>query len=91
MAWNIPFSLQTYQWDASKARLPMTPNPDFVAQVKEVAAPDDMLLVMCRSGGRSALAVNRLAEAGFRNVYTSSMAWKGMRSRIPKASFMARG
>jgi rhodanese-related sulfurtransferase len=69
MAWNIPLMLQTYEWDASKRKLPMKPNPDFVSQVKEVAAPTDTILVMCRSGGRSALAVNQLAEAGFQNVY----------------------
>jgi hypothetical protein len=61
--------LQTYEWDANKKKLPMIPNPDFVSQVKEFAKPSDTLLVMCRSGGRSALAVNRLAEAEFRNVY----------------------
>jgi rhodanese-related sulfurtransferase len=69
MAWNIPSMLQTYEWDANKKKLPMKSNPDFVAQVKEVAKPSDTLLVMCRSGGRSAMAVNRLAEAEFRNVY----------------------
>jgi rhodanese-related sulfurtransferase len=69
MAWNIPSMLQTYEWDANKKKLPMKPNPDFVSQVKGIAKPSDTLLVMCRSGGRSALAVNRLAEAEFRNVY----------------------
>ena len=69
MAWNIPVMLQTYQWDAGKRKLPMKPNPDFVSQVKDVAQPTDTILVMCRSGGRSALAANQLAEAGFRNVY----------------------
>ena len=34
-----------------------------------MAGPDDTLMVMCRSGGRSAIAVNLLAQAGFRNVY----------------------
>jgi rhodanese-related sulfurtransferase len=34
-----------------------------------VAKPDDMLLVICRSGGRSAMAINALAKAGFKNVY----------------------
>ena len=43
----------------------MTYHPDFVARVRSVAGPDDTLLVMCRSGGRSALAVNLLAQAGF--------------------------
>ena len=47
----------------------MKPNPDFVSQVKEVAEPTDTILVTCRSGDRGALAVNQLAEAGFRNVY----------------------
>ncbi len=69
MAWNIPSFLQTYQWDAGKRKLPMKPNPGFVSQVKESVKTTDILLVMCRSGGRSALAVNQLAEAGFRNVY----------------------
>jgi len=70
MAYHVPFAYQTYQWDAGKHRLPMKPNPDFVSQVKEIARPSDTLLVICRSGGRSAQAVNRLAEAGFKKVYS---------------------
>jgi rhodanese-related sulfurtransferase len=69
MAWNIPVYLQTYQWDADKKSFPVRPNPAFISQVKEVAKPNDTILVMCRSGGRSAKAVNLLAEAGFQNVY----------------------
>ena len=42
---------------------------DFVARVQTVAKPDDTLMVMCRSGGRSAIAANFLAKAGFKNVY----------------------
>ena len=34
-----------------------------------MAKPDDTLMVMCRSGGRSAIAANFLAKAGFKNVY----------------------
>ena len=69
MAWNVPAMLQTYQWDASGRKLPMKPNPDFEAQAKKLFKPSDTLLVMCRSGGRSAKAVDRLAEAGFKQVY----------------------
>jgi rhodanese-related sulfurtransferase len=69
MAWNIPVFFQMYQWDAEKERFPMKPNPDFLSQVKELASPTDTILVMCRSGGRSAMAVNLLAKAGFQNVY----------------------
>jgi rhodanese-related sulfurtransferase len=69
MAWNIPFAVQTWEWDSAKKHFIMKPNPDFVAQVKEVFSPDETLLVTCRSGGRSAMAVNLLAAAGFKNVY----------------------
>jgi len=69
MAWKIPVAIQVYEWDPEKSRYPMKPLPDFVSRVKEVAAPDDMLMLMCRSGGRSAIAVNMLAQAGFTHVY----------------------
>ena len=49
--------------------VPMKPLLDFVARVQTVAKPDDTLMVMCRSGGRSAIAANFLAKAGFKNVY----------------------
>ena len=69
MAWNVPFKLQTYQWDDSGRKLPMKSNPDFLARVNELFKPTDHLYVMCRSGGRSAMAVNELAKAGFTQVY----------------------
>jgi hypothetical protein len=37
--------------------------------VKERFAPDDALLVSCRSGGRVAMAINTLAAAKFANAY----------------------
>jgi rhodanese-related sulfurtransferase len=69
MAWKIPVVAQSYEWDAAKNQFPMTPLPDFVARVQQVAQPDDILMVMCRSGGRGALAINLLAKAGFKNAY----------------------
>jgi rhodanese-related sulfurtransferase len=69
MAWKIPLAAQTYEWDAEKKQFPMKPLPDFVSRVSEVAKPDDTIMVMCRSGNRSAMAVNLLAKAGFKNVY----------------------
>jgi rhodanese-related sulfurtransferase len=69
MAWKIPIAAQTYAWDAEKGQFPMKLLPDFVARVSEVAKPTDTILVTCRSGGRSAIAVNMLAKAGFTNVY----------------------
>ena len=43
--------------------------PDFVARATSVFAPDCTLMAMCRSGGRSAMAINLLARAGFTNAY----------------------
>lgn len=69
MAWKIPVAIQVYEWDAEKGHFPMKPLPCFVSRVSGVAKPDDTLMVMCRSGGRSAIAVNMLAKAGFKNVH----------------------
>jgi rhodanese-related sulfurtransferase len=69
MAWKIPVVAVTYEWDADKKQFPMRPLPDFVTRVQTVAKPDDTLMVMCRSGGRGAMAVNLLAKAGYKNVY----------------------
>ena len=69
MAWKIPVAVQIYEWDAEKKQYPMKPLLDFVSRVSEVAKPDDTLMVMCRSGGRSAIAANFLAKAGFKSVY----------------------
>ena len=69
MAWKIPVVAVTYEWDADKKQFPMRPLPDFVTRVQKVATPDDTLMVMCRSGGRGAMAVNLLAKAGYKNVY----------------------
>ena len=69
MAWKIPVGVQTYEWDAGKGQFPMKLLPHFVSRVSEVAKPDDTILVTCRSGGRSAIAANLLAKAGFKRVY----------------------
>jgi rhodanese-related sulfurtransferase len=87
MAWNIPFSLQTYQWDAKKGRFAYEPNPDFVKRVKEWAQPGDTLMVMCRSGGRSARAVDLLAQAGFTNVYTITDGVEGDKVEDPASAY----
>ena len=69
MAWKIPVAIQSYEWDATKGQFPMKLLPDFVARVKKVAQPGDTLMVTCRSGGRSAIACNLLAQAGFTHAY----------------------
>ena len=77
MAWNIPLVFQTYNWDAVKGHFSEKPNPDFLDLVKDLFKPEDILLITCRSGGRSAAAVNILAENGYINVYTITDGMEG--------------
>ncbi len=70
MAWNIPYGFITYQRVDGTFEHGASLNPDFVAEFKELADPTDILLLTCRSGDRSARAVELLAEAGFTNAYT---------------------
>jgi rhodanese-related sulfurtransferase len=87
MAWKIPVAVQSYEWDAAKGQFPMKLLPDFVARVSQVARHDDTLLVMCRSGGRSAIAVNLLAQAGFRDVYQIPDGFEGDVVKEPGSVF----
>ena len=70
MAANIPFQLWTGIFDPQKKVYALAPNPHFVDAIKRTYKPGDALLLVCRSGHRSAAAVNVLAEAGFTNVYS---------------------
>jgi len=69
MARNIPLLFVKYQWNADKNEPVVEPNPDFISSAKSLFGSTDTLLVTCRSGGRSAIAVNMLAKAGFVNAY----------------------
>ena len=69
MAYNIPSKLWTGKWNEEKKEFSLEENPDFETTAKKVFKTDDPILVMCRSGHRSAESVNRLAKAGFTNVY----------------------
>jgi rhodanese-related sulfurtransferase len=87
-AWNIPVALQTYEWDAARKQFPMKPNLNFVTQVTRVASPTQTILAMCRSGGRSAMAVNQLAKAGYREVYNIIDGMEGDMVDDPSSAFV---
>ncbi len=90
IAWKIPLVAVTYQWDADKKQFPVRPLPDFLARVQRVATPDDTLMVMCRSGGRGAMAVNLLAQAGFKKVYNIVDGMEGDAVEDPNSLFNGR-
>jgi rhodanese-related sulfurtransferase len=77
MAVNVPLVFQTYRWDPAKGYFDFELNPEFVALVRQVAEPEDEIHVMCRSGGRSAMAANLLAQEGFSNVWNMVDGFEG--------------
>ena len=85
MAVNIPLAFPTYKWDVNKGNYSIAVNTDFIARAKERFKPDDTILVMCRSGGRSAMAVNTLAKAGFTNVHNIIDGFEGDKVEDPES------
>ena len=69
MAVNVPLAFPSYKWDVNKGNYSVMVNKDFIVHVQSHFKPEDTILVMCRSGGRSAMGVNALAKAGFTKVH----------------------
>ena len=57
----------------------MVDNPDFVRVAQAALSPREPLLVGCRSGARSAAAVQLLHTAGFTNLYDMTAGFAGSR------------
>lgn len=55
----------------------MVDNPHFVRLMQQRFKPDDAIVLLCRSGNRSAAAARRLAAAGFMNVYNMVDGFEG--------------
>ena len=77
MAYNVPIALQSYSWNATTNEYDMKMQSDFVTQVQSIAEPTDTILVTCRSGSRSAMAVNQLAAAGYLYVFNITDGFEG--------------
>lgn len=70
MAVNIPLLFSTGKLIPGENKISLKKNENFIKEVKEQFKTDDMIVVFCRSGVRAAKAVNALAEAGYKNVYS---------------------
>ena len=81
VAANIPWKVWSSQWNEKKGEFKLTKNDKFVAQIKAAYKPDQTLLLMCRSGGRSAEAVNALAKEGFKKVYSVVDGFEGDKAK----------
>lgn len=57
----------------------MHQNPNFVADVSEIAKPEDdkLILLICRSGVRSAFGAALLTQAGFGHCYNVAHGFEG--------------
>lgn len=81
---NIPY-MQNPEWpewnDAGK-NFKLVPNSNFAADVErrlkeKGLAKNDPIILMCRSGDRSSLAVNLLAKQGYTKVYSVTEGYEG--------------
>jgi rhodanese-related sulfurtransferase len=85
MAVNIPVVF--YEWDATKGTMNGVDNVQFESQVAKQFKKDQTLLVLCRSGGRAAQAVNRLANSGFVDVYNITDGFEGDKVKDKKSVY----
>ena len=74
---NIPYMVvdEFWEFDEKKGTYKLSVNPDFAAKVEALVADrglgkDATLILMCRSGSRSAKAANLLAKLGYAHVYS---------------------
>ena len=81
---RTPEEFRTIGFPEMAARIPLSASADeFVGRVKRVAKTEDTVLVICRSGNRSAVAVEMLARAGFKRSYTVVDGFEGDRNQDP--------
>lgn len=73
---NISYMIDDYStWDDKKSRFMMSPNSGFLTRVSDALAKAGLdktsnVIVICRSGDRSARAADLLSNAGYTNVYS---------------------
>jgi len=70
---QVPGSLAV-PWATGTA---LTRNPRFVRELEAKVRKDEVLLLLCRSGKRSALAAEAAAKAGFSNVFNVLEGFEG--------------
>lgn len=81
---NVPFVEVTefWDWDDKENRYKLEPNATFSQDIGRLLAAKglartDRVILMCRSGDRSARAADKLAEAGYTQVYSQYEGFEG--------------
>ena len=87
---HVPFVfMNSAGWNDKKHRYLRANNTNFVADVEarlkqKNLTKDSTVILMCRSGKRSATAVNALADAGFTKVYSVVDGYEGDKAKEGK-------
>lgn len=87
MAINIPSQIWTGKFDPEKKDVVLADNPQFVSNIKERFQPDDTILMMCRSGQRSAVGAKLLDKEGFTNIYNIVDGFEGDKTSDSESYF----
>lgn len=80
---NVPYMVNDYNtWDEKNGRYQMSPNSGFLSKMNDLVSAaglnkDSTIIVMCRSGDRSAGAANLMAKAGYTKVYSVEDGFEG--------------
>jgi rhodanese-related sulfurtransferase len=84
---NIPYMLASLDdWDAGKHNFAMVPNSAFVLRINDLLARKGLdktapVILICRSGSRSAKAARLLDAAGYHTVYSVTDGYEGDKAR----------
>lgn len=85
---NIPYFMPESwsDWDDKKRNFKLTPNSNFLTAVEERLqkkglTKDSKIVLICRSGSRSAKAANLMHKVGYSNVYTVIDGYEGDKSK----------
>jgi rhodanese-related sulfurtransferase len=85
---NVPYMIEPDfpTWDEAKGTLKLESNADFISEVRrrlnaKGLSAGSAIVLICRSGDRSAAAANLLAEAGLKNVYSVVDGFKAISQR----------
>jgi rhodanese-related sulfurtransferase len=88
---NVPFVDVTefWDWDDKNNRYKLDANPTFSKEIgdrlaKKGLSKSDRIILMCRSGDRSARAIDALHEAGYTNVWNQFEGFEGDMSKETK-------
>lgn len=88
---HIPFKTQQdySDYNAKTGSFKMKLNPSFVADIEALIAERELnrnasIILMCRSGGRSAQAADKLTQAGFTRVFSVVDGYEGDKAKSGK-------